>query len=165
MRNLIKILSIILCLNLWTGLAHAQNAEKTKSFILNRLLEMNGNESDKILFDFYLDYFISIDGNTNDNKEHATAVLVKDISSVKVENTAKGRAIVIKCKYNALYVINDKEVINFFKKVLEKNPNQIKKTGEFIIPINSNDNEASLVTAIKYLVRIKGGKITDNLFE
>ena len=157
-KVLIPFLALLLSLQ---GLS--QSADKTKSFILNRLQEINPEEKNQVHYEFYLDYLIAIDHSSPDGKEHAIAVLLKDVSSIKIAND-KIKSIVIQSKNNALYKIDDKEVINFFKKVLEKNPNQIKKTGELVIPINGNTNESSLMTALKYLVKIKGGKLIDDLF-
>ena len=137
----------------------AQNEEKTRIYILNRLLEA---KVENIKYFFHKDYFVKI--TKKGNIETAQAINIKEISSIKIFDADLDK-IYLKSKFNIIYTYNDEKVENLFKKILDKKLSQINSTGELVIDTKNNINNNKIVESFKHLVKLKGGKIIDNLFD
>ncbi len=136
----------------------AQSEEKTKIYILNRLLEA---KVENIKYFFHKDYFVKI--TKTGNIETAQAINIKEISSIKIFDADLDK-IYLKSKFNIIYTYSDEKVENLFKKILDKKLSQINATGELVIDTKNNINN-KIVASFKHLVKLKGGKIIDNLFD
>lgn len=152
-----KLLLASLMIILSTSLM-AQSEEKTKIYILNRLLEA---KVENIKYFFHKDYFVKI--TKTGNIETAQAINIKEISSIKIFDADLDK-IYLKSKFNIIYTYSDEKVENLFKKILDKKLSQINATGELVIDTKNNINN-KIIASFKHLVKLKGGKIIDNLFD